>query len=83
MRALSDSILPAGHYAARFRKSRLRLGRCSLLALGIGANSTIFSAADAPYRSPLSAPNRLVVIWNAFGQPDNFQSPPRRALIEA
>jgi putative ABC transport system permease protein len=55
------------------------------LALGIGANSTIFSVMDALlYRSlPFPHPNRLVVIWEApISQPENFQSPPIAELLD-
>jgi predicted permease len=45
------------------------------LALGIGANTTIFSAINATVLTPLPFPNphRLVLVWETFGKgPDNW-----------
>ncbi len=89
MRALSwiRSFLQDTRYAARgLRKNPgFVLVVVLSLALGIGANSTIFSVMDALlYRSlPFPRPNRLVVIWETpLGQPDNFQSPPIAELLD-
>jgi len=89
MRALSwiRSFLQDIRYAARgLRKNPgFVLVVVLSLALGIGANSTIFSVMDALlYRSlPFPRPNRLVVIWETpLGQPDNFQSPPIAELLD-
>jgi predicted permease len=73
------------HYA--FRQMRMRPGFTAVvvltLALGIGANTSIFSVLDAVLLRPLpfSQPQKLVKVWTRFtgiGLPDdqNAVSPP-------
>jgi predicted permease len=55
------------------------------LALGIGANTTIFSVIDALlYRSlPYANPERLTVIWVTVpGHPESLQAPPIAELVD-
>ena len=55
------------------------------LALGIGANSTIFSVMNALLYRPLpyEQADRLVVIWETpLGHPDSWQPPPIAELLD-
>src|SRR5271170_4685868 len=57
----------------------------SSLALGIGANSTIFSVLNAVlYRPmPYDDPEKLVVIWETEqGHPDSWQAPPIAEMVD-
>src|SRR6201999_1522349 len=81
MTQLLQNIRQDLHFAARnLRKSPGFLAVVILsLALGIGANSTIFSVLDAALYRPLPYPysEQLVVVWDTEpGKPDSRQNPP-------
>src|ERR1700742_5080819 len=81
MSMLLENLLQDLHFAFRnLRKSPGFLAVVVLsLALGIGANSTIFSVMDALLYRPLPFPHpeQLTVIWDTEpGRPDSRQSPP-------
>ncbi|HEY2819543.1 MAG TPA: ABC transporter permease [Candidatus Acidoferrum sp.] len=81
MSAFIENVSKDLHFAARnLRKSPGFLAVVILsLALGIGANSTIFSVLDAALYRPLPYPHpeQLVVIWDTEpGKPDSRQNPP-------
>jgi len=75
------------HYAAR--SLRKNPGFASVvvlsLALGIGANSTIFSVLNALLYRPLPyrGADRLVAIWETpLGHPDQWQPPPIAEVLD-
>jgi predicted permease len=69
-----DSLLQDVQYAARvFRRSPLFFtGAVAVLALGIGANSAIFSLVHAVLLQPLPYrnPEEIVMVWDADPTPD-------------
>jgi hypothetical protein len=76
------------HYAARsLRKNPGFVSVVVLsLALGIGANSTIFSVLNALLYRPLPyrGADRLVAIWETpIGHPDQWQPPPIAEVLPA
>jgi putative ABC transport system permease protein len=77
MAGIMSGILQDFRYALRgLRKSPgFTLVAILTLALGIGANTTIFGVMNATLLKPLSFPDadRLVLVWQTFGkEPDNY-----------
>jgi putative ABC transport system permease protein len=69
------SLLADIRYGLRtfLRQPGFVLAAVLTLALGIGANTTIFSVINATVLKPLSFPDsdRLVLVWETFGKPPN------------
>jgi len=89
MRAFSwfHTLLQDVRYAARgLRKTPAFVAIVVLsLALGIGANATIFSVMNALIYRPLpyDPGNRFVAIWETpIGHPDQWQAPPIAELLD-
>ena len=76
---LSDFAADAIQALRGLRKNRaFALAALATLAIGIGANVTIFSVADAIVFRPLPfpQPEHLVVIWNEYEGKPSSNSPP-------
>ena len=73
-------------YAARsLRKNPVFFAAVCSLALGIGANSTIFSVLNALLLRPLpyNHADRMVAIWETpIGHPEEPQAPPIAELLD-